>query len=238
MNNFFKKQREVLAILVYVVFIFALVYFVVFPLLAKIGNVKDQIQEEAMNQEISRQQLSELPKIQDQYAVLEKNAASADVLLDKGNAVVLIENLEKLADDSGDKITITVDDQNTATTPVVSQVKNADSNTLVKNLPSANYLQFKIVLNGNFFAISKFVNSLESFNYYSDIIGIEIKKDDAINQSSLAVSDSGVLNPFQATGKVTAPGSSPSSSVQAVPAPANIPSDKLDATLDVVFYTK
>lgn len=227
MKNFFKKQREPLALIVYALLVFAIVWGVVFPLLGKIDFVKNKIQEENLRQQGSRERLSELPKIRNQFSELEKNESSLDVLLDKNNAVVLIEKLEKIADDSGDKITISVQDQTTLKTPPVT-AQNSKDNALVNALPSKNYLQLRIALTGDFNSINKFVKSLESFEYYCDIIGMQIKTSDTTSSNLPTVADnSGMLDPFAGSGKTNAVKSTSSST-----------GNNLSAILDVVFYSK
>ena len=237
MKNFFQKQREILAIFFYVLFILALVWVVILPLLGKINNVNDQIQQEAMKQQSNKQRLDDLPKIQAQAEAVEKNQAALDVLLDKNNAVVLIEKLEKLADDSGDKITIAVQDQASAKTLAPAETpapagaaSTPPDNSLVSKLPNQNYLQLKITLDGNLNSIAAFIKSLESFEYYSDIIGLDIKKSDPTAAGAAALAGSGMLSPFDAAGKPIAAPASPTA--------ATVPTDSLSASLDVVFYTK
>lgn len=216
MNNFLKKRREILAIFAYVALIAGLFYAVIFPLISKINDVNDRLQEETLKQESARQHLSELPKIQQQYEVIEKNATSLDVLLDKNNAVGLIETLEKLADETGNSITISVQDQSPAKSS--AKAKNAQENTIVNSLPSQNYLQLKITLNGDFDRMGKFIKALESFEYYCDIIGIQIK--DTKEEDKLSGGD-----PFDSKSKQSAAAESKKSG-------------DLEAVLDVVFYAK
>ena len=217
MKKIFQKQREVIAIFVYVGVIAMLVYFIILPLVSKIEGVNNQIQEESMKQEIVKQQLTELPKIQQQYETLQENKGSIDVLLDKGNAVTLIEKLETLADDCGDKIEISVQNsQSQKNVAAVATKTNADD-TLANALPSADYLQMQILLIGDYNKIINFISKLESMEYHSDITRVEIKQGNLANNA-------GAINPFNSgsSGKI---------------------SDKsnqgdLEASINVAFYTK
>jgi len=220
MKNFFKKQREIITILIYVGVVLVLIYFVILPLLSKIKNINDQIQEGGMKQELVKQQLAELPKIQQQYNVLQKNEGLIDVLLNEEEAVVLIERLEKLAQDSGNKIEISVQNpQLKKSTATVPGKINAD-NVLVSALPSTDYLQMQILLTGDYNKAVDFIGKLENIEYYSDIIGIRIK------QGELS-SSTGAANPF-IPGSVVDP--------QQISNGSNLAD--LKTILDVVFYTK
>ena len=224
MIKFLQKQREAITIFTYIGIFIVLIYFVVLPLIKRINSVKDQIQEEHVKQEIKQQQINELPKMEEQYNVLKNNEESVDVLLDKNNAVVLIEKLEKLAQDSNNKISISIQDVATQKDPttVISNKTNTD-NDLIKNLPSTNYLQMKITLDGDYNAIMRFTQSLESFEYYCDIVAIQIKQKEENNKPA----ETGTVNPFNSGLSINPDQLS------------NFNNKNLEeASLDVVFYTK
>ncbi|MEI7891214.1 MAG: hypothetical protein WCI36_04595 [bacterium] len=223
MNNFFKKQREVLAILFYAIFVGGLIYFVVLPLLGGINNTVDEIEQENMKQESMKLQIAELPNIQNQYSELEKAGDLKSVLLDKSKAVTLIEKLEKLAESTNNKITISVSDVVAPSAPAKkTNAKGAKTEELlVDNLPNGDYLKMKITLTGNYNAILKFINKLEQFEYYSDIIGIKISKDQVVNKSKSSSSD----------------GMFGVAAVSSVDQQQIVDNGELTAELDSVFYT-
>ena len=223
MKKFFQKKREIIIILVYIGIVVVLLYFVILPLIGRINSKKDQIQEEYVKQEIKQQQISELPKMEEQYNILQNNGKSVDVLLDKNDAVVLIEKLEKLAQDSGNKISISIQNtENQKNVPVV-KIKPSAEDELVNNLPSTDYLRMKIIITGNYNAIVNFVHSLESFEYYCDIVAIQIKQKEEGNKPA----EIGTLNPFNS--KLSTDSGRISTSDN---------KNEEEASLDVVFYTK
>lgn len=229
MKKFFQKKREIITVFVYISAIAALSYFFVLPLLSRISSTKDQIQEENIKQEIKQQQISELPKMENQYAILQDNEKLVDVLLDKNDAIVLIERLEKLAQDSGNEIAISIQDvaiQKNTPPAKVAQSKTNTDDELIRGLPSTDYLQMKITLTGNYNAIVKFTQSLESFEYYCDIVAIQIKQKEGNNK----ISDIGTkasANPFD---------SNMAKNIENTVDPNG--DNKLEASLDAVFYTK
>lgn len=221
MKKFFQKQREVIVILVYIGVIAMLICFVILPLITRISSTKDQIQEEYVKQEINQQQISELPKIEEQYNVLQSNGKLIDVLLDKNDAVPLIEKLEKLAQDSNNKISISIQDTKDQKNAAITISGNIDTTSdLVKNLPSADYLQMQITLTGNYNAVVQFVHSLESFEYYCDIVAIQIKQKEEDNNTA----EMSMINPFN---------SKLPTSINKI---SNL--NNKEASLAVVFYTK
>jgi hypothetical protein len=199
MNNFLKKYRETIAILVYAALIGSVVYFVVLPLKREITNRRDGLQEEISNKEGKQKKILEIPKIKEQYLTVQSESKDMEVLLKRDDAVILMERLEKLADETGNEIKIGVldNDPNGKIAAAAKSKAKTDKNkepakTIVDQIPTdTDLLEIKISLIGNFNDIVKFVDRLENMEYYSDIIGIEIKKNDTKTtvESPLAVPD-------------------------------------------------
>ncbi|HEX8974378.1 MAG TPA: hypothetical protein VF817_02725 [Patescibacteria group bacterium] len=235
MKKILRKQKVAIALGVYVILIVCLVYFVIVPILGKINDAREQIQKESMDQESRSQQLSQLPKMKLQYQNVQDGESSIDVLLSNNDAVDLIERLEKLADQTGNKITITAQDpaaQKTAPAQSNNQKNKApDQNSIAGTLPSPDYLQMQLQLSGDYNAILKFITALENLEYYSDVTSVEIKQDQTETNANIASSvGTGALNPFA---------SSTNNKIQN----ADIASiknarknNRLAASLNVVFY--
>lgn len=222
MKDFFKKQREILAIIGYATIVFLLIYFAVFSLIKKIDGINYQLQEEGMKQEIARQHISELPKIQKQYIELENSLDLTRVLLDENEAVTLIEKLEKTAKDTENDIVIEVQAQ-VDQKKVSVKAKPGDEVPLIEELPSQDYLQLKITLNGEYGPIVKFIKEIEGFEYYCDITEVQINKSEVLSKVR---SGSETANPFDFSAKKENEGVE------------NDKIDKLSASLTVMFYKK
>jgi hypothetical protein len=212
-----------------------LVYFVILPLLSKINGINDQIQQENMKQENVQLHIKELPKVQKQYETLQENGDLSNVLLDSNKAVVLIEMLEKLADETNNKIVITVQDKvpdktpakKSATTTSTAKGKSGTPATIIDGLPSTDYLQIAVTLTGDYNSIFRFIDLLEKFEYYSDIIGIQISNDASSISSGQQTQNAGLFN------VVIDPTASPIAN--------NVSENQgglLTASIDTVFYTK
>lgn len=227
MKNFFKKQSEILAILLYVIAVIGLVYFIILPLIGRINGISDQIQQELLNQEGVKLHIEQLPKMQKQFQDLQNNGELENVLLKKEKAVVLIEKLEELAESTGNEIKIEVQDVAIIEPVKKSAKKGAESsdNALILGLPSSDYLQMKIILTGEYNSIIGFIALLEKFEYYSDITIIQINKSDNSAKSPNSISNSGMFG--------SAPLAADDDSAQvAVPM-----KNEIAASLNVVFYT-
>lgn len=228
MKNFLKKQKEYIALALFLIMIFGLLHFVVIPLLGKIDGIKNVMEEATLKQEIKKQRLEELPKIREQYSEIENQQEKIEVLLSKKQAVALIERLEKLAQDTGNKISISIqEDAPKKSAPIGSLKKDSPETTLVDSLPSKNYLRLKIILLGDYSGIFRFISSLETLEYYSDIVSINIgqvtDEQTVFGQSTSNGFD--VASPFNAQNSDSAIVSKKSAG-------------KLSASLETVFYSK
>ena len=240
MKTFFQKRRELVAIAIYVCVLGAIGYFVVRPLLAKIDMRRDQIQEETATQDDQKKQIAELPSIKEQYLSVQSKGDTLNVLLDKNDAVTLIEDIEQLAQNTQNEVKITISQDDPNSRDAIAAQKDADSqkqpgnpNVSIKDaLPSKNYLEMNIAITGQYNNVVNFIEKIENLQYYSDIISFDLKQDDSdtspVGQSSGTIP---VVSPFSAPDQRAAP---------AVPAPTPAPAtnQKIVATLDVVFYLK
>jgi len=222
MKNFLNKQREIISLLAYAAIVASLVYLVILPLLVRIEDINNQIQEEAMNQESVRLHIEQLPRIQKQYETVINDVDLTNALLDKEKAVVLIEKLEKMAENTKNEITISVQESAPAKKSSAKVVSPA-AETLATGLPSQDYLQIKINLVGSYNSIVEFVARLEKFEYYSDIIAVQINKEDMSKELNRNTSNVGMFS------KPVLVGSEEISKSSA--------NDSLSASLDTVFYT-
>lgn len=177
MKKFWKKHRITVAPALYVLIMGALFYFVIKPLLNRIDSSADKIQEIIINQENKEKRLGELPKLKEQFGLVEKKEGELIPLLLEDKAVGLIEKLEKIAEDSGNKITIEMQDnkmKGAAGKKTESVKKEAGKDDLRSDLPSSDYLEMKIKLSGNYNNFVKFVEKIEAVEFYSDIVSINI----------------------------------------------------------------
>ncbi|NTV40810.1 MAG: hypothetical protein HGA61_00855 [Candidatus Moranbacteria bacterium] len=226
MKKFLKNQREYIAVVIFFGIFFILGYFVIVPLLAKVASIKNEIEEATNKQDIKKQRLSELPKLRQQYEEIKNQQGKIDVLLSKKQAVNLIEKIEKLAQETNNEVVISIQDDLQKQAPVpVSAKPNSAEISLENSLPSKNYLKLKIDLIGDYENLVKFINNLETMEYYSDIIGISIRP--SIEGSfATEAKNSDVLNPFSSGTYL--PKLTTSKKV----------AGKLLASWEVVFYSK
>ncbi len=227
MKKFLKKQREFIAVTLFFLVLGVVGYFAVVPLLKKITATKDAIEENKIKQEMKKQRLQELPKIAQQYDEVNRQQKKIDILLDKQQAVVLIERLEGLAQETNNKIQIVAQEDPQSKKTAESKSKTAPKViALIDTLPRKDYLKLKVTLTGDYNGVLKFIHSLESLEHYADIIELNIGQVVSDKQTaSISKLGTDSVNPFdsQAGGQSD---------------PAVVGSGQLEAVLTVVFYSK
>ncbi len=238
MKKFLKTRREIIALALFFGVVGLLGFLVVMPLLAKIAEIKNGIEQGIIKQNIGNQRLTELPKIRQQYEEMNSQQEKIDILLDKQQVVTLIERLEKLAQDTNNIIAISIKDnsqQKVVPAPSGNKTASTTENALLNSLPNKDYLQLTISLTGDYSGLYKFIASLESLEYYSDILSVSIShlvgSDVSGNATNSVVTNggNGSLNPFNSQ-----VGTSPS----VFPVSLKKNGNKLSTSLQVAFYSK
>jgi len=192
MKSFWQKYKEGIAIFIYLVIVAALVYFGILLFMHKIDEKRNKIEEEKLLQEVRSKKLKSIPQLKEQVEKISTEKETFDVLLDKNNAVGLIEMLENIAQQQGVEIDISV---NQAQQPQKAK-KNSNSSaddvnsgddskkdsgtkkqkTLVDDLPQMEYLSLSINCHGKFENTFAFIRRLENLRYSNDIVSFQIKQ--------------------------------------------------------------
>ena len=216
MLNFLKKNKIYLIITAYFVIVGAAYFFLVRPIIRKIEVRNNEIQEKIAGQEIKKEKIMQMPALKSQFEMVQKDEEKIKVSLNKDNLVGLIERIEKISEETGNKIKIElseeqIDKKNTK----AKKETDKDKNQII-SLPDDNYIRMKVILLGDYSGLLGFINKIENMDYYSDILSFKIT-DDLKDGSSFSG------NPFS--------GSAPKEGENATPIKSNISS-----VIEVVFY--
>jgi hypothetical protein len=113
-----------------------------------------------------------------------------NVSLNRESAVILIEKLEKVSEETGNEIKIElveekVDNKNSGN---LKKTDTKEADNLISSLPSDNYIKMRIKLSGEYINLLDFIKKLENMEYYSDIIYIKATKEQekVSNQAPIA----------------------------------------------------
>lgn len=174
-----KYKKFIIAILLIAVF-WGFSIFSIFFLTKKIRGKVDGIQAKIIDQEKVGERIQEIPKFEQQDALIREKESSMPALIKEDDAVDLIEKIENLAESTGNQITIEIDEKNKQanSAPAPKKEKEGENKkTIADQLPAKDYLKLKIRLNGKFNNFIDFAEKLENFPYYSDIISVKIISD-------------------------------------------------------------
>jgi Tfp pilus assembly protein PilO len=190
MKEFLKKNRIYISIIAYLMVLGGLCFFVARPIISNITKRNNEIQERIASQEMKKEKLSELPVIRNQFGMLEAQEGKMSIPLNESNVVNLVEKIEKIADDTGNKVKIELP-ENQDDTKKATKAKKIDDKAvkpILENLPSNKYIKINITLTGKYRNFIDFVKKMENTEYYCDLVSFKISSDN---------SGASISNPFQ-----------------------------------------
>jgi len=184
MKLFLKKYRIVFVLLLYFIIITGVFFFAIKPIIGEINSKTNKIQEILVNRENKEKRSKERPKLEEQYEMVLTEESKLTSLLEEDKAVDLIEKIEKLAQESGNEIIIEVKDGEKDILSNSSKKSGEEERSLRTDLPSSDYIEMNIKLEGNYNNLVRFVEKIETMEFYADIISfdISVKKDTSPGQ--------------------------------------------------------
>lgn len=204
-----KNYKGVIITLVFVGFLILTYVFVIERLVSEIEGKRNKLQELATIQEGQRKRLSNIPEFKKNAAVLEEAEKKMHPFLKKDKAVELIQEVERLAESTGNKVIIEVAGTDA---PAKTTAKNA-TETIISNLPIKEYIQLRIRITGSFFGFLKFLNRLENSDYYLDVTSLQMSRNQ--DQTSPVPAETVAKNPFnQSSGSKDAGSGNPEENAQ------------------------
>lgn len=193
MKEFWKKYKISITIALYLLFLAAVLFFVVRPLAERINQQADKSQETLVIQENSKKRLEELPKLEGQYEMVKKEESRMLTLVTGDRVVELIEKMEKLAEDTGNEISISVKDSEKDEKNAKKSEQEEEEASLISELPSSDFLELGISLTGNFNTIVNFIKKVESMEYYADIISLDVSSKSTLDSTKNRQVSTGML---------------------------------------------
>jgi hypothetical protein len=223
-------------------------WFVIRPFLLTLKAEMDAIQKLSVTREYREKQLEKLPDLEGQYALIEAEGKQLDIILTKERLVEFIETLERLAlmdavlidiesrDNTFLESKVTVAEKtekkegakpaagvDSAEEPAATPKRGGVKETgIITELPLKSFLKLTITITGEYASVVRYLHRLETLPYALDVIALNVKAHQEEIGDTIA-SESGVLNPFEATAPVVA---------------SVTPSGRLDAVFETVVYMK
>jgi hypothetical protein len=234
MKEVWKKFKLSIITITYLLLLLAIIFFFAKPFMGKIEEKADNIQKKTLDNQIDREKIGNISQMEETEKNIQKKNDMLNVFLSNDKEVEFIKKLENLADQTGNRMALTIDDANAAITAKNAKkpsAKKDDKKGILESLSYDSYVSMRINLEGNYLGLINFVNKLENFQYYVNIISLESKKSVEIkdNKNSDAASTNSDI--------FSAPASS---SQQSFPEEPETKKEKdiLSSTINVVVYTK
>jgi Tfp pilus assembly protein PilO len=191
MKDFIKKHKIVLIVTAYFVAVGLVSLFFAWPMMKEVREKNNELQTKMVDQEIKKDRLAKLSSIREQFEMVKNQEGAVNISLNKENVVSLVEKLEKISDDTGNKIKIELfDEQSEKKKSAQAKKANNDEKIIIENLPSDKYIMINISLKGGYGSFMNFLKKLENMEYYADVVSVKVSK----NSDSQNVSAS---NPFE-----------------------------------------
>jgi len=179
-KKIWKKHKFWLSILAYLLLLTAMFLFVIHPLIKEITATADAIQEKIIDNEINQSRIAKIPEMESALQSFSGKENELNVFLDENNEIDFIKQLESLADITGNKIDLKIEESQPKQA-VIPKSKEVDD---IKNsLPSDKYITVQINLEGGYSELVNFIHKLENFNYYVNIISIDAAKNSPENDA-------------------------------------------------------
>ncbi len=232
MKKFFQKYEIQIVGVAFVLIMLPSVYFATIFLLNGIKNKANEIQKRITDNDLERQKIEKIPQMEKINDTFEQNKDAVGVILSSGSSVDFIKNLENLADETGNKITIAMLDgsaKNINLNPVtegnVPNKNKIDNKSLEDKLTYRNYLKMRIDLIGDYSGLLKFMHKLENSQNYVNIIAVSAKEGFDDKNASLQPANLNVGDIFQSSQISTAN-------------PSSEPNKVLKTSLTIIVYVE
>ena len=238
MKEFWDKNKFSTTIILFVLLIFPATYFSARFLIGKIGDTSDKIQEISADVELEKSKIDSISDMEKIVKEIDANGNTLDVVIDDSEEVNFIKSLESLADVTGNKIKIAVnDDKNLPVQKPVAAINGKQvEKSIADNLAHKKSITLDISLDGNYENLVNFIHKLENGKYYADIVSIDSRKSSVKSDSTVSSSGGIFVNSAAPTvnpNNVNNPNSAnPSSGTQT----NNV--ETIQTKLEIVVYLK
>lgn len=230
MKGFWSRNKFSTVIVVYILLVVPAIYFSARLLAGKIRTTSDSIQESLIDAQIEKSKIENIPGMKSTADKIKDNQEALDVILDESQEVDFIKSLESLADETGNKISITVNDPKDAppAAAVSADVSARDKKPVEKDIKDTlshkKSISMNVELGGNYDSLISFIHKLENDKYYANVVSVDSRKGSVAKGQAGISGNSGIFL-------------SPSNQVAADPNQENAP-DALKTTLVIIVYLK
>jgi F0F1-type ATP synthase membrane subunit b/b' len=195
MKKILKKYKLWFGIVGFFLVLGLIFVFAVKPLINLIQEKSDNIQRKVIDSEVIKKRIEKIPEMKANQELFRGEGGSLNVIMGASNEVDFIKRLEALAEETGNKIELKIDEaelakksasvaapaatneaESAATSSAPKKVVKKDPEDIKANLPSENYLTIQIMLQGGYGNFVNFLRRLENLDFYVNVIALNVTK--------------------------------------------------------------
>ena len=174
-NLFFKKNKYLLIIGILLLVWVSFIFLVILPEKDVLHNKFVDLEKEKLNNQANNEKLSSLGDLKRISAMIDGEKRTLEVIFSEDKIIDLVSELEKIAEETGNKISISVaneEGRKIETVNVIKDEKNDDD--FLKNLPTQNYFEIDITLEGDYNKTLNFIKKINDIGYYNVVKSFEM----------------------------------------------------------------
>ncbi|EKE11208.1 MAG: hypothetical protein ACD_15C00125G0011 [uncultured bacterium] len=172
MKDFLNKNKIILITSIYLILAGLFFYFLIIPLKGKINGKASEIQQEKIDQDITKKKIMTVPVIEKDYQKYKENEENLNVLMEPSQEVEFIKGLEALAEETNNKVEFKIQES----AKDESKNKKTENADVKSKLAYNNFLSMQVALEGNYQSLINFIHKVENYKKYVNILSIRIEK--------------------------------------------------------------
>ena len=193
MKQFMRKNRILLAVVVFLAVVPVAAYYIGVFLLQRIEQKSYNYQKMLVDGELEKARVEKIPQMEAVDEEFERDGYVVNSILGRDREVDFIEYLEVLAGETENAINIEIVEA--GRTELVKKTKSKkqieeDKKSIEEQLAHKEYTSMQLELRGTYASLLNFVNKLENGEYYVNIISFSLEKklvdDEAFSQKKSA----------------------------------------------------
>jgi hypothetical protein len=175
MRDIWKKHNILVSVSGFCVLFLLLIFFVIRPLESKIQSSFVEIQKKIIDDGLNVARIQKIPEMNRVETNFSENKDNLNVILSSGDEVDCIKRLEALANETGNKIDLKIDEAVPGSN-VKAPVAKKDPEDIKSNLTYSKFISLQINLEGDYEQMINFVKKIENMGYYINILSLESVK--------------------------------------------------------------
>ncbi len=174
-NSLDKYKIFITPTILFLVFVLSII-FVLIPFANKMKENSDNVQKKLVELEIEGDKISELPDIKNKFTKVEADKDELNVFFSEDKIVDLVQEIEKISEETGNDINISVAEEGLSTRkPRSSKDKEEDKALLLQGFSEEEYFKMDIEVIGSYRGLINFINKFNNLEYYNSLVGFDVE---------------------------------------------------------------